>query len=255
MVKQHIHIAFKKLGLLFICLLSFISVSCSKSIPEGDIKDFVDRINYDQTFQHVNSGKSIITATYYIDDKIDGQICSTTYFDKTEDSLYHYINTDVSGSFIGNKGGQYAYCNQQILSYLESEDNVKVFKKTDGIDEDIFYHFEDLNTAINNFFYSELEAGYHRGGVYYGDYVIANCGKFYSCFSLNEDKTLLRYQVNTSSINSEGDEIVTMHDFIVDEYGMIITLLSKSIYLARNIIMETTISCEYNIEIEKIKTL
>lgn len=245
----------KKAFLVIICLLLLLLTGCTAEIPEGDIKDFVDKLDFNVAYQHVQTGKSIITATYYVNDEIDGQVCSTTYFDKTDDIKYHYITTDVYGSFVGDNSGQYSYNNQQILAYLESEDNVTVYKKTDGELEDISYRLEDLNIAINNFFYLELEAGYHRGGVYYGDYIIANCGKYYSCFSLNEDKTILRYAVNTSSINSEGDEIVTMHDFIVDKYGMVISLTSKSIYVEKNIVMETTISCEYNIEIEKLREL
>ena len=235
--------------------MPFLLAGCTYDIPEGDIKDFVDRLNFDLAYQHVNSGKSIITATYYINGEEDGKVCSTTYFDKTDDEMYYYINTDVSGSFIGEGAEQYTYNNQQILTYLDTDENVKVFKKTDGNLEKISYRLEDLIISINNFFYMELESGYHRGGVYYGDYIIANCGRYYSCFSLNEDKTLLRYAVNTKSVNSEGDSIYTMHDFTVDEYGMIVNLSSKSIYYERDILMETTITCEYNTEIEKIVEL
>ncbi|MCH5172443.1 MAG: hypothetical protein J1F31_06425 [Erysipelotrichales bacterium] len=235
--------------------MQFLLAGCTYSIPEGDIKDFVDRLSFDLAYQHVNSGKSVITATYYVNDEVDGKVCSSTYFDKTDGKMYYYINTDVSGSFIGEGEEQYTYSNQQILSYLDADENVKVSKKTDGNLEKISYRLEDLIISINNFFYLELESGYHRGGVYYGDYIIANCGRFYSCFSLNEDKTLLNYKVNTKSINSKKESIYTMHDFTVDEYGMIVNLSSKSIYYESNIVMETTITCEYNIEIEKIAEL
>ena len=94
-----------------------------------------------------------------------------------------------------------------------------------------------------------------RGGVYYGDYIVANCAKFYSCFSLNEDKSELTYKVNTSTHNSEGDEVVTMHNFTVNEFGMILTLSSKSIIIEKNIVIETTIACEYDIVFDKLGSL
>ncbi|MCH5180656.1 MAG: hypothetical protein J1F32_05555 [Erysipelotrichales bacterium] len=238
-----------------IWILPILLTGCTYDIPEGDIKDFVDRLNFDLAYQHVNTGKSVITATYYINGEVDGKVCSTTYFDKTDDTKYYYINTEVDGSFIGDGEDQYTYSNEQILTYLDTDESVKAFKKTDGNLDKITYRLEDLNISINNFFYTELESGYHRGGVYYGDYIVANCGRYYSCFSLNEDKTCLRYAVNTKSVNSEGDSIYTMHDFTVDEFGMIINLSSKSLYYEKNITIETTIACEYNMEVEKITEL
>lgn len=241
----------------FICslLLVFTVAGCSKDIPEGDIKDFVMNIDYDKAYEFAQTGKSIITATYYVDEEIDGQVSSTTYFDKTSEQKYYYMNTDVEGSYYGTGNGQYAYLNEQILTYVNEDKTISTFKKTDGHLVELKYNDEDVKTSINNFFYLTVEAGYHSGGVYYGDYIYANCAKYYSCFSLNEDKTILSYEVNTSSINSENEEIVTMHSFTVNEYGLVISLSSKSIYLARNIVMHTTIECEYNVEIERIQEL
>ena len=237
----------KKLKLKLLIPVSCLLTGCGiVEIPEGDIKNFVDQLDYKLAYEHVNTGKSIITASYYVNDVLDGQVCSTTYFDKTSDTKYYYINTEVEGSFIGNDSDQYPYNNQQILAYLDSEKNVKVFKKTDEILENISYREEDINTSINNFFYLELEGGYHRGGVYYGDYIKVNCGQFYDFFHLNSAKDELRYAILTKSLNSENEEIETLHDFVVDKYGMIITLESTSTYKAR-----TTITCDYNIEIEK----
>lgn len=240
----------KKISILIIVLITLVLAGCTKAIPEGPIKDFVDKLDYDLAYQQINTGKSIITATYYVDDQVDGQVTSTTYIDKTN-LKYHYITTDVVGSFVGTDSGKYNYQNQEILCYMNEDSTTTVYKKTDDVSEEIKYNENDVNVSINNFFYLESEANYHRGGVYYGDYIIANCAKYYSCFSLDETKKELSYEVNTSSVNSAGDEIVTMHKFTVNEYGMILTLSSKSIYLAKNIVMETTISCEYNIPIEK----
>ena len=228
---------------------------CAKEIPEGKIKDFVIQFTFDRAFEHVNTGISIIKATYYINDKVDGSICSTTYFDKTTKEKYYYMNTDVTGSFIGDGQDQYTYQNRKTLTYITPDEKIMSFQKTDGNDDEIHYIEEDVIKSINNFFYLQLESGYHQGGVYYGDYVLANCGKYYPCFSLDEETNLLRYQVNTKSQNSKGGTIYSLHDFYVDEYGMVINLSSKAIYYEENITMETTIACSYNIPIEKLSNL
>lgn len=244
---------FKRIVSLASILVILLLVSCSKDIPKGDIKDFVDKLSYDQAFDHVDCGKSIITSTYYENDIELGKVIVTTWIDK-KDEKYHLIDTKVSGNYIGQDSNQYDYEHQRVLCYFD-EGQAVVYKQTDGVNESIDYREEDIYTSINQFFYRELDAGYHRGGVYYGDYILANCAKYYSCFSLNDEKTELTYQVNTSSKDTEGNEIVTMHYFVVDTYGMIISLNSKSILIEKNITIETSIQCEYNLEFEKIYEL
>ena len=241
----------------FFCglLLLFTVTGCSRDIPEGDIKDFVMQIEYNKAYDFAKTGKSIVTSTYYVNEQIDGQVCVTTYYDKSSKTKYFYKNTDASGSYHGDGSGQYNYTNEQILSYVNADDTLSTLKKVDGSLIQTSFTEEELNKSIEQFFYMTVEGGYHGGGSYYGDYVLANCAKFYNCFSLNEDKTVLSYEVNTSSTNSENEEIVTMHKFTVNEYGLIISLSSKSIYIARNIVLHTTIECEYNIEVEKINEL
>lgn len=245
----------RKLYILLLALFVFILTSCKKyEIPEGPIKDFVYQLDFEKAFEHVNTGKSVITASLYVNDVLDGQVQITTYIDKTN-HYYQYMNTDVSGSYVGTGNGQYNYHNQQILTYMTDQEEVKVFKMTDSAEEEINYREEELIQSVNNFFYQKLESGYHSDGVYYGDYIIANCGKFYSLFSLDSAKKELTYEVNTSNYNSLNQEIVSMHHFVVDEYGMIIDLTSKSINIETNTVIETTIECEYNMDIEKLEAL
>ncbi|MDE6946403.1 MAG: hypothetical protein K2P14_04380 [Anaeroplasmataceae bacterium] len=46
-----------------------------------------------------------------------------------------------------------------------------------------------------------------------------------------------------------------MHNFTVNEFGMILTLSSKSIIIEKNIVIETTIACEYDIVFDKLESL
>lgn len=256
MDKQHTHIKMLK-KLLCLCALVVVLLlftGCAKDIPEGDIKEFVEQFDYDKAFEHINSGKSIITSTYYENDEEQGKVVLTTWIDK-DNEKYHFMDTRVSGNYIGQSSGQYDYEHRQIVCYLNENKEAIVYQNTDGNSDELTYREEDVYTSINQFFYRELDAGYHRGGVYYGDYILINCAKYYSCFSLNDNKTELTYEVNTSSKDAEGNEIVTMHHFVVDSFGMIIALNSKSILIEKNIIIETSIQCEYNLSFEKIYEL
>lgn len=246
----------KKILLVLLLLISFLGLSgCRVEIPEGDIKEFVLNLDYDRAYNYAQTAKVVITSTYYVDDVVDGQVSTTTTFENNDKTKYYYSNTIVIGSYIGEEEGKYPYSHQEILTYVNEDDTISSFKKTDDKLEDIVYTIDDVNKSIDNVFFLKLVAGYHSEGIYYGDYIYANCGKYYVCFSLSEDKKILSYNVNTSSINSNGDEIISMHSFSVNEYGLIETLSSKALYLAENIIIHTTISCEYNLKVDKIKNL
>ncbi|MDE6046991.1 MAG: hypothetical protein K2M08_01895 [Anaeroplasmataceae bacterium] len=245
MEKRHIPILNKvKLLVLGIVGLS-VFTACTQKIPEGDIKDFVELIRFTNAQEHVVTGISQIQSIYSVEDEEKGRVTITTQIDQRK--KYYYSNTEVSGSYVE----EYTFHNQQVLSYVNSDDTISSFKKTDDVSQDISYNLEEVYKLISTFFYTKVEGGYHQGAVYYGDYVVANCAKFYSCFSLNEEKTILTYQVNTSQRNEEGDEILTMHYFTVDAYGMILSLHTKSMVLEKNIVIDTTIECSYNTPIEK----
>lgn len=237
---------------LFALMLIF--SGCSQDIPEGNIKDFVEQFDYNRAFDQIDTGKSVITSIYYENEVEKGKVVLTTWIDKKNEK-YHFMDTQVSGNYIGEGGSQYDYEHREVLCYLNEKKEAIVYQKTDGKLDEIDYREEDVYTSINQFFYRELDAGYHRGGVYYGDYILVNCAKYYSCFSLNDAKTELSYAVNTSNKDTEGNELVTMHQFVVDSFGMIIALNSKSILIEKNITIETSIQCEYNLEFEKIYEL
>lgn len=248
----------RKTGLCAI-LLSLIATiglcSCTTKIPDGEIKNFVDKIDFDRAYEHVSYGKSSLTATHYIDGEEDGKIEIITYMDKSQ-AKYHLMTTKLSGSYHGTGMDQFDYYSQDVLCYINASNNVEVFKKTDGVLEDISYTPEDVDTSIKNFFYSKVDAGYHSGGVYYGDYILSNCGKYYNFFSLNEEKTELTFSINSVSKGTNDKEIITMHHFTVDEYGMVLSLTTKSFYTETpETYMETTMICDYVSPIDKIWSL
>lgn len=230
-------------------------VGCSKEIPEGDIKNFVDRLDFDLAYQFVNTGKSITTVSYYVDKNLEGQISTEMYIDKSDDILYHYSNNNASGRYYGDEEGQYQYKNQKTLSYIDNEGKPIVYQLEDGVYKDLSYTKEDIQTAVTSFFYTELDGGYHRSGFYYGDYIKMNCAKYYEYFSLNEEKTELTYSINTLSTSADGDDILTMHRFTVNQYGLLISLSTTAKNNAKKIISETTIFVEYNINFEKLSEL
>ncbi|MBD5390554.1 hypothetical protein HDR67_00905 [bacterium] len=245
MEKRHTPIL-NKLKLLILGILGLsVFTSCTQKIPEGDIKDFVDLISISKAKEHVVTGTSQIQSIYSVGDEEKGRVTITTQIDQNE--KYYYSNTEVSGSYVE----EYNFHNEQVLSFVNNDNVISSYKKTDDAFQEVSYTLEDVYKLISTFFYTKVEGGYHQGAVYYGDYVVANCAKFYSCFSLNEEKNVLTYQVNTSQRTDEGDEILTMHYFTVDAYGMILSLHTKSMILEKSMVIDTTIECSYNSEIEK----
>ncbi|MCM1130341.1 MAG: hypothetical protein NC325_01450 [Anaeroplasma bactoclasticum] len=229
---------------LILCIGGYLT-SCTAKIPEGDIKDFVDCISYDTAYENIDLGVSNVMVVYSQNDEELGRVSIHTEIDKSQ--KYYYANTIASGSYVE----EYGFEEQQILSYMNVDNIVQSYQIKNNETLEVSHSEEELNQLITSFFYTQVDGGYHQGAIYYGDYVIANCGKFYTCFSLNEEKTLLTYEVNTSQKNSDGDEIVTMHYFVIDAYGMLVSLHTKSIMVEKNIVVDTTIECEYNKPIDK----
>ena len=94
------------------------------------------------------------------------------------------------------------------------------------------------------------------GGVYYGDYVLANCAKYYNEFSLNEEETELTYAINVLSTDIDNQEMITMHKFNIDQYGMLLDLSSNTFYrLNEGNRVETKIHCDYSGSFKKVYSL
>ncbi|MBQ8293637.1 MAG: hypothetical protein IJX78_07560 [Bacilli bacterium] len=249
---QNILMVIKKLGLLGLIIVSLLFLSCcSMEIPEGEIKDFVLGFDYDKSFEETKVAESLMVSSIYKDGVLEGTITTYTYIDHSE-SLYHYSKTVVSGSYYGTGLDQFDYYLKETISYIDENGNAIAYEKTDGKIEELTYSPSDIEYLINSFFYTKLEAGYHQGGMYYGDYISANCGKYYECFSLIDEVTL-QYQINTSSKDENKQEVITMHKYTVNELGMMLNLSTKSMYrLDTDTYTETKLECDYQSQFEKI---
>ena len=164
------------LGLLVVLLVSL--ASCNTEIPDGEIKDFVLKFNYDQSFEETKIADSVMVSSIYKDGVLEGSITTYTYIDHS-DLLYHYSKTIVTGSYYGTGLDEFNYYLKETISYIDESGNAVAYEKTDGKIESLTYSPSDIEYLINSFFYTKLEAGYHQGGMYYGDYISANCGKYY----------------------------------------------------------------------------
>lgn len=237
------------LGLLVVLLVSL--ASCNTEIPDGEIKDFVLKFNYDQSFEETKIADSVMVSSIYKDGVLQGSITTYTYIDHS-DLLYHYSKTIVTGSYYGTGLDEFNYYLKETISYIDESGNAVAYEKTDGKIESLTYSPSDIEYLINSFFYTKLEAGYHQGGMYYGDYISANCGKYYECFSLLDDKTL-QYQINTIAKDENRQEVITMHKYNVNEYGMVLKLSTKTMYrLNTDTYTETSVECDYNSQFVKI---
>lgn len=244
------------LGLMF--LLTFCFSSCTDfDIPEGDIKDFVSQFDGEKAYNNVHYGKSYIVNTKY-DGKMEveiGKHTSSAYFDKRNNEFYHFIETTASGDY---KSEEYFNFNsQKTVCFSKGDDASTVISKqlTDGELVELEYKYDEVINAVKNFFYTEVTAGFHSGGTYYGDYILKNITKYYDRFSLNEDKTQLTFDINISTPTEDGNEVVNCHKFIVDKYGMIISVETIAYYLVDGKVITTVVTemtCDYVTEVEKI---
>lgn len=252
MEKQHTHTLSKIISLFIIIMLTITFTGCQKEIPEGDIKDFVMAFNYDNAYKNVLYGASTVTSSNYKENVEQGHITTYTYIDKRE-QLYHYSKTVLSGNYYGTGEDQFTYYEKETLTYIDEQGYIVAYEKTDGKIEKMSYRREDLDTLINYFYFTSSEYNYHTGGVYYGDYILANCGKHYKLFSLNEEKSELTYSVNVYANDSNGEEILTMHNYKVNKLGMVLNLSTTSLYKEdTSTYTKTTMDCDYITNFKKI---
>ena len=237
-------------------LLYFTSCKAELDIPEGDIKEFVSAFDGEVAYQNVHYGTSVITNKRYEGKtELTGTHTSLAAFDKRDGKFYHYIETTADGSFVG-ENAQYQYNHRITVCYADPEDESQhlVRQVTDNVEDTIEYDLEDIVNSVKNFFYSEISAGFHTGGTYYGDYILNNISKYYDRFSLNDEKTELTFEINTVTPTSGGNEILNIHKFVVNNYGMVISVETTAYYVTNKEIMSTlvtTMKCDYVTNVEK----
>lgn len=241
-------------------LLYFTSCATRLNIPEGDIKEFVSAFDGGVAYENVNYGKSyIVNKRYEGEETLVGTHTSLAYFDKRNNEYYHYIETNADGYFVG-EDAPYQYNKQITVCYAKVDDPLNIYSKqyTDGVEDKLEYDFEDVVNSVKNFFYSEVSGGFHTGGVYYGDYILKNISKYYERFSLNEDKTELTFEINTSTPTEEGNEILNCHKFVVNNYGLVVSVNTTAYYISNNEVTSTFVTemyCDYVTNFEKILNL
>ena len=238
-------------------MLYFTSCAARLDIPEGDIKEFVSAFDGGVAYENVHYGKSyIVNKRYEGEETLIGTHTSTAYFDKRNNEYYHYLETTADGSFVGSADAQYQFNNKITVCYGKEEDPLNIYAKEiiDGVENKLEYDFEDVVNSVKNFFYSEVSAGFHTGGVYYGDYILKNIAKYYERFSLNDEKTELTFEINTSTpTEKEGSSIINVHKFVVNKYGMIISVNTTAYYTTNDEVISTLVTemtCDYVTNVE-----
>lgn len=237
-------------------MLCFASCA-SLDIPEGDIKEFVSLFDGGTAYLEVNHGKSTLINKRYDGNKetLIGTHTSLAAFDKTGGKYYHSLETIADGSFVG-EDATYQFNHQLTVCYVEDENPAEIYSKqlTDGKIDILEYKYDDVINSVKHFFYSEVSAGFHTGGAYYGDYVLKNISKYYKHFSLNEEKTELTFEITISTPTEEKNEIVNSHKFTLNKYGMLLSVNTTAYYIENKQITSTLVTemtCDYVTSVEK----
>jgi len=201
---------------LLIVLSSLLLVSCgSSSMPEGDIKDFIDSFEYEKTEKSTQSGSCYFKQVDYDGEEILGSSEYEISFSWNSNSLYYKKNATYVGNYIENN----------LKTYFEEDscdenNNLSSIIKENGEIKDPLTMKDSIKENIRSYFYTENQSGYHMYGKYYGDNLIINATDYYNNFSLNNDKTLLTY--NLENDLTKKDYIIN-NIFVVDTYGMLVS--------------------------------
>lgn len=252
MAVQHIAINKKFLYLLFLLVIVVCLGGCQKDIPEGEIKDYVSAFDFDETYENVKYGSSVLNSVHYIDGISQGEITIYTYIDR-RDGLYHYSKTVLSGDYYGDGVDQFKYYTRETIAYLNEDGFVVAYELVDGLVNELQYRNEDMDLLIKNFFYTDLEYNYHKGGCYYGDYILGNIGNYYNSFKINEKTNNLEFSVKSQYTDRDKLKYNLIHQYSVNQYGMIVNLFSKTeLDENKGSYSLTTMECDYENEFEKI---
>lgn len=252
MVMRYTHTINKFFLLMLVLTFGVILTSCRREIPKGDIRDFVEQFDYDKAYENTPFATSVITSAHYVSGVLQGKVTTRTYID-LRDGKYYYAKTTLSGDYYGLGEDQFEFFEKETIGYLDESGNAVAYELTDGILETMEYRVEDIDLLINSFFYNNVNSGYHTGGVYYGDHILANCAKNYPLFSLNEEKTQLKYAINTIYEGMKNQKVIIMHTFTVNQLGMIISLSTQSLDEDnQDTYSITTIECDYTTPMDKI---
>lgn len=255
----------KKLWLLGLMLIFVLSLtSCAKlNIPDGDIKDFVSNFDGEKAFESVDYIYCQIFNTYYEGDYDDGndiilgKHVSNAICDKRDNEYYYLLSTRASGNYVG-EDARYNFNERTTLCYANyDKTGVYVAQVTDGVADVIEYDFDDVYKSCQSVFFTEVSGGYHTGGIYYGDYILKNISKYYKHFYLYDEDTL-QFEINISTPTEDGNEILNVHKFSVDKYGLVKTVKTIAYYICGDKVTHTLVTemyCVFDLKFEKYRDL
>lgn len=186
---------FKKLPIL---LLIPFTVSCGKNneVPQ-EIRDFINGVDFNTCLNKITNG----SFSQLYKETNNNQVIGENSIEFT----YYRQNNDEYGfeaiyTFSGNQVVNNIYRKLVKLDFV-SQENYRYEVKIN--DEESTITNIGGQEAFKKFYkiYDNGMNPYNFGGLYYGDYFAINMNKYYSLYSLNEDKTVC-------SIKEEGAEYV-----------------------------------------------
>ena len=230
------------LGLFSVLALA----GCSKPIPEGPVKDFVMEFDLNNAFDSVEYATSTITSIKVVDGVEEGRAKTITQIHKKNNSYYQYLYNEVHGSYHSEVDQNVNFDKQETLTYGDKTVGASLsIELTDGVLKDLNYTKEQLDAAITSFFYQDNKDNFHQGGMYYADYILLKASKMHEFFTLNEDKTILTFELNSLS-EYNGQKVINRQKFQVNKYGMLLNSTARTeLYDNLSTYTETKVVCNY----------
>lgn len=224
---------------IFLPLITLISISsCVGDKLPSEMRAFLDKIDYTNTFDVISSGK---TSVLYIErngDKVLGNKNEVLEFSKDVENKKLYYS--YKATFGGNQIKDEVLNTSSLMTYDEVKDEY-LFESSinDVIQKKVIPYEEAFKTIVNIFFTKQHTI--REGGLFYGEYFTANIHRLLPFYKIENDTMIFQ----TSDENYyEG---ALMEQFLkIDKYGMLIECNEKMTIKSNGQSGQYTIKSEFS---------
>lgn len=198
-------------------LLATLITGCASSVDiPDDIYNFLDSIEFNDTFLNVNSGE--INFSYFEIDStglINGEKKESLIFSKTSQNQDFYFCYEAS--FSGNQIDSTTKITSTKVELKEANDAYVVETTNNGSLTSEQISYDEAYSMMNSIFFKG-DSPFRYGGLYYGDYFQANSHKYGDRYILENNN--LTFKIENDKTMFEG--ATCNQEITIDDFGMLI---------------------------------
>ena len=197
---------------LFTLSVVALLTSCNKVQIRSDIAEFIASFSLEESVRAYLEGGYTQTIISTTDEEVSKEI-TTFDFNVKDNQKPQYLKT-VS-----------TYKNDVLETEKSEEiiikDDKYYFKNDEGEKE---YTLQECHDLIEKFFYeqSSFDDTYHSRGMYRGDYILQGIEYFQPYASINEEKSLMTFDISEDSYDGNGQKTHINSVYSVNTLGMLV---------------------------------